>query len=599
MGFDDFRESDFSVVIPLLKEYGAHATFNRIAYETRMDQQDIEKIDCVIQSGNELGDHTWFHCNYIYTDPLCNGQQYEIREGDQLPFPANEMLRDEWIDGKNAFGFDLDVPVSRSADWVFVYGMDWSRFDVKWRELSDAQCREMRNMFSIYRDNSGKLDKLDELSNRYLGTSGSSRDSWSDEKQCYSGGIFSGCRTSANYEIWERITDITAAFYKDQYSDRLQLFTWSWPGDMRSPFQFTRDGKRRYYDPECTVPYNLLARFPLNSPERRSWTDCLRRRGYQIAHDTFFPSRGDGSPEVMMSKQLICNAAFSRKNALAYRRNQSSCAYEDIVRLPMKASERIRLSLMLRFPGLYTPSSSKKSCAALMYDAGGTFYTAIESMRHNIANGMVHGEMFDSLESGWFRSFLKGLLDYCRVTGVEVITEKQAYDLCFNQTLTDGNLIYNPDLRNTAREFLPDAEKVPNNPDGYYGDCRTETGDDRKVGLIINGKAVYLHYGIPLGEMEYSAVVKGKGKVSIYAIHNMDTTELREEDLKLLNSGNIASEDFEHLRLLITIPDYPATNDSDLCEGLGKKIMGVKIVYSGDIRVHNIVLRRTAVTEGL
>ena len=117
IGFDDFRESDFSLVEPLLSQYGATATFNRIAWENELPKSEVAKIDRLENAGNELGDHTWFHCNYIFTDPLVNGQDPHMPEGNQKIFPTNEQLRNDRGDGKNAFGYDINEPVNESLSW--------------------------------------------------------------------------------------------------------------------------------------------------------------------------------------------------------------------------------------------------------------------------------------------------------------------------------------------------------------------------------------------------------------------------------------------------------------------------------------------------
>ena len=74
------------------------------------------------------------------------------------------------------------------------------------------------NFYELYADKDGILKKLDILSNKYLGTKGESYGSWNNEKQIYEGGIFSGCKTSSNYEIWDRVLRIDEAFYKEQYN---------------------------------------------------------------------------------------------------------------------------------------------------------------------------------------------------------------------------------------------------------------------------------------------------------------------------------------------------------------------------------------------
>lgn len=66
IGFDDFRESDFSLVYPLFEKYGCTTTYNRVSYDVDLSKLDIAKINLLLRDGNEIGDHSWFHCNYIY-----------------------------------------------------------------------------------------------------------------------------------------------------------------------------------------------------------------------------------------------------------------------------------------------------------------------------------------------------------------------------------------------------------------------------------------------------------------------------------------------------------------------------------------------------
>ncbi|MBR4889058.1 MAG: hypothetical protein IKU17_07930 [Clostridia bacterium] len=580
IGYDDFRASDFTLVEPLMRSYGARATYNRIAWEPDLTDVDIAQINQILSGGNELGDHTWFHCNYIFTDPMCNGQDPANCEGSQEPFPTNAQLREEWSNGKNAFGFDLDEHVSQSRDWVILHCVDWSVYDLPWKELTDEHCQQMRETFSIYKDTTGMLDKLDVLSNRYCGTTGSSRGSWSEKDGMYTGGIFTGSKTSCNHEIWERILQVTEAFYRKEYSEELRFWTWSFPGAARSPFDFEKDGKH-YFDPECKWLRNYLAEFSSSMyadaggrPKVRSWITLLREAGYTMTHDTIYPSRMDGSPRVMMNKQLIYNAGFSREDALLYSTNRT-VSYNNI------ASD---------YPESYFDPDSPKSRAAQMYDGGGSFYRFIEALRRDTSNGMVAGEVIDSVESDAEENFLRGFLDYCARTGVEVVTKKEAHDICFGRVLKEGNLIYNPRLRNTAKEFMPDADTVPDYPDGYTGACRVVAeGDDLPV-LCVEGQAEYLHFGIPLGAICYSANVCGCGSIEIYGIQNSSDPALENHTLPLLTKTEIREEACRELRLDFIVPDMPKTAFEQVCEGMGDKFMGIKIVYSGRLKISHPAL---------
>ena len=585
IGFDEFRDSDFDLVLPLFNRYGAHATFNVILKGPGITEGKLGNIEKVISSGSELGNHTWFHICYIYNDPLCNGQDPEHPEGSQVPFPSNEQLRDDAGNGRNAFDYDINRKVTKSNRWEYKRyssnGVDLGAFDTEWKNLTDEQCQQMRDAFSIYKNTSGILETFDELSNKYCGTSGRSRESWDDEKQCYTGGIFSGCRTSCNHEIWERIMVITGEMYHEAYSAGFSFRTWSWPGSPWSTFVFW-DGGKRYYDPEHTKPNSFLS--PLESslykdgegkPKNRSWVSVLREYGYQMTHDTIYPSRNDGIQRVMMSKQLILNAGLSRRDALAYPTNR--CI--DSTRIDDEYPEDF-------FDG------SGKSVPAQMYDAGGSFCKFIESIRHNTANGMVQGELIDSEDTYSEKVFLTQVLEYCRTAGIQVISKQEAFYICFNYLFTKGNLVYNPELRNTAKEFMPDAETVPGNPDGYQGDC--SAAEDEKGGCVlrVSGTAYYLHYGIPTGTIRYAADAKGRGSVSVYAIRNADGIDLLYSGLTLLERYDVSSDDFSPCRMEFTVPDNPETEYDYVCEGLGEKIMGLKIVYSGNLEIRDIDIEK-------
>lgn len=226
-----------------------------------------------------------------------------------------------------------------------------------------------------------------------------------------------------------------------------------------------------------------------------------------------------------------------------------------------------------------------------MYDAGGSFYNFIESIRKDTSNGIIHGEVIDSEDSFSERQFLRGILEYCNTTGVEVVSKATAYDICFNHVLTEGNLIYNPNLRNTAEEFLPNAKNIPSNPDGYTGNCRVVRTLERPT-LVVEGETRYLHCGIPVGNLSYSALMKGTGTISIYEVDNKDSIELHIDELKLLSSTTIHNSDYEEINLMFEIEDHSETECEQQCEGLGNKAMGILIVYSSGLEIQDIVLQK-------
>ena len=577
MGFDDLRESDMTTVWPLLGQYDdVRATFNVILE----DLEGNANVEFLHDMGQEIGDHTWFHQNFIFTDPLLNGQDPDHPEGDQLPYPSNDMMRLDRGDGKNAFGYDLTEPCCAALNKNCVFIL--SDLDTAWGDLTDRQCQKLRESFSIMKDNSGLLRILDELSNTYLGTSGASAGSWSETQGCYTGGIFSGCRTSANHEIWERILQATRLHFQELYW--IKPVTWSMPGGDRSAFFFSKDGER-WYDEACTLRYNYLAPMvsslytdPDGSPKKRSWIQVLRENGYLLTHDSLYPSRLDGTALTLMSRQLIFNAFLSRRDALIYPTNTSAC-YQAM------ASD---------YPETFFDTSSAKTAAEQMYDGGGSFRDFIEAIRMNTSNGMVHGEIIDSSDSYSFQQYLSAVMDYCKATGVHVVSKKEAYKICFEEDRTQqDNLLYNQSLANTAQVFLPRAESVPANPDGYRGDCSVLREADLPV-LQVEGAAWYLHYGIPLGDLVFQAEAAGTGSVRIYALQNCDLLEdaigRDSSRLRLLAKMEISSGDYVPLFLPFTVPENQETAFEQQWEGLGKKIMGIRIDYQGNLRLRHLSL---------
>ena len=184
----------------------------------------------------------------------------------------------------------------------------------------------------------------------------------------------------------------------------------------------------------------------------------------------------DGLEKPAMAYQLIYNASLSRKGAVVYS-SQRVISFSKISK---------------EYPENFF--SGKKCREVEMYDVNGSFRTAIETWRKNMANGMVWGEVIDSNYKYSFLTVLEGLLKYCRKTGVQVITKQEAFDLCFKKSCRMDNLLYNAELRNTAKEFLPDAD-VPTNPDGYEGKCYVKTDECGDVVLVTIGETRYVHMG--------------------------------------------------------------------------------------------------------
>ena len=573
LGFDDFRESDFSLIIPLLDKYGVRAEFNCVLNTSNPTNTLKQRIFNLLYGGHELGDHTFYHYKFPFDEPMFNGQDPSKLDGSQVPFPTNRELRDDRGDGKNVFGKDITMPVSKTMSY------QGPNIDTTWKDLSDSECQKIRNWYSLMKDTDTNLiELLDSLSNKFLGTTGKSDGSWDNAKGCYTGGLFTGCKTSANHEVWERIMSITYIYYKS-IGVNYDLKTWSLPGSKSSGCYYENNGKY-YYDSAHTILVNNLARFSSSlykdtdgSAKNRSWTDVLGEFGYTTTHDALYPSRQDGQSSCAMSMQLIYNSKNKRPDALIYPTNRSISYSTIATECPQS---------------FFTGTESKE---VQMYDKNTSFKSAIEAWRKYTSNGVIWGEVIDSVDSFSERVILEGLLKYCKAVGIEIITKQEAYDICFNHKLEHGNLIYNPRLRNTAKEFLPTATTVPNNPDGYIGNCYVVKSSSGEPILVTTGVSTYNHYGIPEGNIEYRAYVKGSGIVKFYEIKNSSYSGLT--DLNLIGTLNINSVDnFEEKYIRFYIKDADITEYEQKCAGYGEKIIGIKIEYSSGLEIKNISLTK-------
>lgn len=178
------------------------------------------------------------------------------------------------------------------------------------------------------------------------------------------------------------------------------------------------------------------------------------------------------------------------------------------------------------------------------------------------------------------------MLKFCKSAGIRVISKSEAYEICFNKVFDKGNLIYNPNLVNSVRLFLPDVENLPANPDGYIGEC--EVFDDGYSNLLHTKNTVtYTHYGIPIGCIKYSVQAKGTGFIKIYEIKNSDV-----DNFELIKEINIDTDEFNSYECVFEIKDNPLTNYSFLCEEYGDKIMGIQIEYSGLLYLKKMSLNK-------
>lgn len=257
-------------------------------------------------------------------------------------------------------------------------------------------------------------------------------------------------------------------------------------------------------------------------------------------HDIRKPSLLDGNDVPEMQNVMICNARYSKPDALIY-----------------DGERTVRQ---------------------------GDVRKAINAIRHRIASGAVANALFDSTNDEVQKQFWQQILDYCQKTGVKVITKAEAYDICYNHERVNGNLIYNPTLCNTIKEY--DAATQDTNPDGYIGECWVKYIEDDPV-LTTKGKIRYTHYGIPCGKLVYIAMMRGKGIVKFFIIRNNTKLNTEEEQIASIQVDGVQ---FEEKIVNFEISDAPLTDYECRFAGWGEKICGIRIIYSAGLEVKNIQL---------
>lgn len=568
-GFDDFRDTDVNWVSPLFAKYGFRCTFNKINYG-EPTQGDINNMYNVLMNGHEVGDHTIMHQMLVYYSPYFNGQNPNSLEGTQTEFPTNNDMRNNRGDGKNVFGKTLTSLCSDTfGSYVVVPA------GTTWATLSDANCQTIRDEFSVMK-NSTLISYLDSLSNEFIGTTGNSLNSFVTDK--YTGGIFTNCKTSENHEIWERICIIQKAWFKKYFGLNQDITEWSLPGSKNSYLYF-EDSGLFYFDREKTQLANDYAKLTSSLVKdfegnyiSRSWTDVLRNYGYKHCHDAMYPGQRDGTTIREAKRTYIVNANISKKDGLPF---------------PTGANRDVAYPSQLYNEAYFAGSTNWMQ---KMYEDTflNQFRNSIENLRHLTAQGKIAENVCDSEDTFQMKIFYEMILKFCHSSGIEVITKSEAFDICHNHYLYEGNLVYNPNFINTAKIIIPNASNHLETPDGWSGDCLVLEGNTAPDGYsnilkVVSGSLVNKHYGVPLGKLKYSFYAKGNGSVSVFYLRNKEILNALPSNSEKVNTDiTITESSFTEKTIEFYVKDEPIISSSLPLDGMDNKICGIYILVTGN-----------------
>lgn len=561
--FDDGRPSDFAWVAPLFTRYGACATFNIINAPEHAQPHYMQQVNGLIADGHEIGDHTMLHHTYMYEQPLCDGRTT----------PTNNDLRGDRGDGRNVFNSPLNQRVMDAS--VQSFNQIGIADNSTWETLTDEDCRKIRSYYGVW-GHSGILAYLDELSAHYCSTAGSSKDTDSWNGTVFTKGIFAGCRTTCNHEIWERLLNIQQRWYTDHFQLDTPPTNWSQPGGERCPcLLYYHDGKR-YFDPACTILANHYGKLTSSrTGQRRSWADLLKARGYLTVSDSIFESQLDGSRYRSIMAGFHYNAHYSKDDIVC-----REPAFERLWFVPAEVDGPEQ-----------QPLAGSTDWLKTIYETEENFKQGIDNLVQQCANGRIPMGLYDSIDTFGARLVYELYLQFCQKAGIASVTFREAYELAFKRPVTEGNFFRNPDMGRTVFSVIG-AANAPEAPDGWTAgqveDIMLPDGKHtRALALAGTNCAEYYVYGIPPGTLEFEFLAhkgSGEAKLTVKAVRNIDPCH-QAETCPVLAEIIIDREDWHGYHTRFTVEDAPRlphpSELSPTCDGLDHKICGLAFILEG------------------
>jgi uncharacterized protein YukE len=583
IGFDT---TDPKIELPILSKYNKVATVN-VRSTTRPTETEINSVLSFAQCGFEIADYALYRASFLAYSPFYNGQPVSGGDGTQVGFPpAEHFSENPGNPGYNYFGKLLSAAIGtiimiNDAGYQPSPNPYYIAPTTTWADMATDPVKQqyLRDAFSVFNtyyeqsyENGAKLiDFLDGLSNELLGTSGSSKGSWNGTQ--YTGGIFTGCKTSQNHEIWERITEIKLKLFKKYYGIVQNITEWSMPGSPSLPVGYLYNSKTyQTVDHDRTKMYNDFCKASSTRLKdkdgndlSRSFIDVLRAYGFKHMHDSKYPGRTDGLS--------VMNIQYLSRNS-RYFKNRDTLGHlgADIVEAPFDSTD---------YSGVTTSDWLK-----YLYENSTIFKSQLDRILKQNSQGILPYAVIDTRDTFSCKIALESLVRFCELANIELITKEQLWDLSFNYDVR-GNLIPNPNFNILQSKM--NIVNAPLSPNGWEGDCGkafdATVPDGKSNTLTCNSTAYTQVFGIPTGKLGFSFYSKGSGTVNIYAIKNK-TAYTSKETPAIATLAISGGTSFEKRAIEIAIPDnalVPSTDPSYIpeCERLQDKICGLYIELVG------------------
>ncbi|MBT3378523.1 MAG: hypothetical protein HN742_25045 [Lentisphaerae bacterium] len=609
MGWADFFDDDELYIMPLLAKYGFTSDFYAqmipLTDEPLGSHYDIERFKRIFASGNHLGDHGIHHNVWIALFPTFDG----------FNTPSNDDFRRARDDGTNAFGHAVSKTLNDAMREVFVayYLKDASLGDKAFAELTDDDCDYLRRKLSFfrsdadYRTGQDQLKCLDQLSNRYCGTTGTSvfEDDYGtripntqdlhypSEANRVLGGIYQGAATLQNHEVWERLETIYAGYMSEVMGLDHPLRFWAIPGGVTYSLFYRKvgaaDGDPGYADRECTVIGSGFGRHHSSiTGQTRGFMDVLRAFGYRTTMAGCLLGFGDRRVDARGRRE----GQYQYKlNSRASRRDYVGDGFWDSLRHfdPGSGDRKEVVALLESDDAMlrrYEETKGKNSA----HTTRDNYAQVVEEICRKIAQGLIPQAVEDSginpgPEQRTRRAHsaltIELIYQFCLKAGIEIISHTEASDVAFRELPKGVNIFPNADLATTVRDVIA-SDLAPVCPDGWDRG-EVETGSGERVATFTERSHVR-SYLIQNGVARLAADVRGHGVLNVYFIRNDHLVDGSEYLSERAGTLTISGAELGEYSLNFTIPDVPLRtytdepqDQRDYFRGLDDKICGLHI----------------------
>lgn len=548
MGWADYFEEDHKYTLPLLNKYGFKNSFYvQETYRTHPDSvgagSDATYNDLlpIFASESTLENHSFMHWSPLYMNP----------EMDGYLKPSNNELRTDNGGGKNALGYTITNTVLSSLGTTITnsYMHNSTAYkDVTWADLSDSNCADIRTSISIFRrptssyqGNYNKmLEFLDYLSNKYLGTTGYGRIpvggldnptitnglptytdviNWNEGETAIAGGIFQGCSTTQNHEIWERIFQLHNKYHSGIFGRTINKTHYGIAGGITNEL-FYKGGTYRYTNSALTNKPSIFTKYYSSLiDEDRSFYDVLSNVGYK---STMLVNSTSWEDYDIRTK---------RQYHIPYRLNSSAIGQYDCIDyslsdytryMPYNYFTEIEWDSIRNTTNFLNYIYGLDSIESYSIAGRGLYLAAQRIIRDN-AWGIIPANVDDSGVSydADFAIWIEALFQFCYQAGIEIIDFKTAQNLCYSQTITDEEINYFPNF-NYDRTLYDNFEWYQPQPDGWSGGTiAIDDSTNSKVFVVPVDSVFYIRqYKIRPGTFILSFKAKGIGYLKVYYIKN-------------------------------------------------------------------------------